>query len=72
MHILNLLKNIYEQRQGSQVRNQHLTKALEEIRLQQSRVEDCVFYRRKLIFILYVDNGIFASASDTAINQEIT
>ena len=58
-HVLKLLKNIYGQRQGYQVWNQQLTKGIEEIRFIQSRVNDCKLYQREVIFIVYVDNGIF-------------
>ena len=44
MHVLNLLKNLYGQRQGSRVWNQHLTKGLQEIGFQQYRVDNCMFY----------------------------
>ena len=33
---------------------------------------DCVFYRREVIFIVYVYDGIFSSPSDTATDQAIT
>ena len=34
-------------------------------------MNDYVLYQCKVIFIVYVDYGIFASQSDTAINQDI-
>ena len=43
-HILNLLKNLYDTRKGSRVGNQQLTKGLEEILFQQSKVENCILY----------------------------
>ena len=35
-------------------------------------VENCIFYRREVIFVSCVDDGIFASPSDAEINQAIT
>ena len=63
-HVLNLLKNIYGVRQGYRLWNQYLTKSLEEIIFRQSKVSDCVLYRRRVIFIDYVDDGIFDSPSN--------
>ena len=56
---------------GSRLCNQHLTKRLEKIRYQKSRVDNCMFYWRKVIFIVYVDYGIFASPSDAETEQVI-
>ena len=72
MHVLKILNNIYEQRQGSWMWNQHLNKRLEEIVSRQSLVDDCMFYRGEVIFIIYVENAIFASPSDIVIDQAIT
>ena len=35
-------------------------------------MEDCVFYQRKFIFIVYVDESIFSSPSNASIDQAIT
>ena len=72
MHILKLVKDIYGQRQGYRVWNQNLTKGIEEIGLRQHRVDDCMLYQCEVIFIVYVDSGIFSSPSDAEINQTIT
>jgi hypothetical protein len=34
-------------------------------------VDECVFFRNNVIFIVYVDDGIFASPSQKAIDQAI-
>jgi hypothetical protein len=39
--------------------NQHLAKRLKKARFVASRVDECVFYKGKTIFIVYVDDGIF-------------
>ena len=71
-HIFNLLKNLYRQKQGYRVYNQHLTKWLEEILFWNSRVGGCMFYWNEVIFIVYMDNSIFSSTSDAAMDQAIT
>jgi hypothetical protein len=37
---------------------------LQEINFKQSLINECVFYRGDVIFIVYVDNGIFLGLSD--------
>jgi hypothetical protein len=70
-HVLKLLKNLYGQKQAGRVWNQFLTKGLTEIGFEQSKVDECVFFRNNVIFIVYVDDGIFASPSQKAIDQAI-
>jgi hypothetical protein len=57
-HVLKLLKNIYGQRQAGRVCNKHFTAGLMKIGFTQSKVDECVFYRGDLIFMVYVDGGI--------------
>jgi hypothetical protein len=58
-HVLKLLTNIYEQKQASRVWNSYLVTKLREINFKQSLIADCVFYPDDVIFIVYIDNGIF-------------
>jgi hypothetical protein len=58
-HVLRLIKNLYEQKQAGRVCNQHLAKGLKKAGVVASRVDECVFYKGKTIFIVYVDDGIF-------------
>jgi hypothetical protein len=37
----------------------------------QLKVDECVFFRDNVIFVVYVDDGIFASPSQKAIDQAI-
>ena len=60
-HILKLLKNLCGQKQAGRVWNQHLVKGLTNIGFCQSQVDECVFFRDNVIFIVYIDDGIFAS-----------
>ena len=52
--------------------NQHLVKGLLDIGFKQSKVDECVFFRGKVIFICYVDDGIFASPDNKAIDKAIS
>jgi hypothetical protein len=57
-HVLRLIKNLYDQKQAGRVWNQHLAKGLQKAGFVVSRVDECVFYKGKTIFIVYVDDGI--------------
>ncbi len=70
-HVLNLLQNIYGQKQAGRVWNHHMTTKLLEIGFTQSLVDDCAFYRRDTIFIVYVDNGIFIGDNNNQILEII-
>jgi hypothetical protein len=72
-HVLKLLKNIYGQKQAGRVWNSFLVDKLTSIRFQPSTIEDCVFFRGNVIFMVYVDDRIFIGDNDsqltTAINK---
>ena len=70
-HILKILNNLYGKSQGSRVFNKHIIKGLEEIDFQQSRVDNCMLYQCEVIFFIYVNDGIFTSPIDSAIDQAI-
>jgi hypothetical protein len=62
-HVFKLLANIYGQKQAGRVRNSYLITKLQEINFKQSLIDDCIFYRDEVIFIVYVDDGIFLGPS---------
>ena len=70
-HVLQLLSNLYGQKQAGRVWNSYLVEKLEEIGFKPSLVDDCVFYRDNVIFIVYVDDGIFICPEDNKISQAI-
>ena len=63
-HVLKLLKNIYGQKQAGRVWNEFLVEKLCSIRFKPSLINDCVFYRDDIIFMVYVDDGIFLGKND--------
>eukprot|EP00956_Cyclotella_meneghiniana_P028259 scaffold65189_cov41-Cyclotella_meneghiniana.AAC.1 len=71
-HVLQLLSNLYGQKQAGKVWNSYLVDKLEEIGFKPSLVDDCVFYRDNVIFIVYVDDGIFICPEDDKISQAIS
>jgi hypothetical protein len=70
-HVLKLLKNLHGQKQAGRVWNQHLVRGLIKIGFEQSEIDECVFYRSKTIFVVYVDDGIFAGPDSKEIDQAI-
>ena len=70
-HVLKLLKNVYGQRQAGRVWNQHPKDKLLKIGFRQSKHDECLFFRDNVIFIVYVDDGIFTSPSSNNIDQAI-
>jgi hypothetical protein len=58
-HVLKLEKNIYGQKQARRVWNSFLVDKLLSIGFTTSSIDDCVFFRDDIIFMVYVDDGIF-------------
>ncbi len=71
-HILKLLANLYGQKQAGPIWNSYLVDKLLEIEFKQSLIDDCVFYCGDVIFIVYVDDGIFHGSSDKQLTNIIT
>jgi len=69
--VLLLLNNLYGQKQAGRVWNQYLVDKLLSIGFKQSLVDECMFYRGDIIFIVYVDDGIFMGKSDEQITAAI-
>jgi hypothetical protein len=60
-HVLKLEKNIYGQKQAGHVWNSFLVDKLMSIGFTPSLIDNCVFFRDDIIFMVYVDDGIFLS-----------
>ena len=71
-HVLKLLANLYRQKHAGRVWNGYLVNKLLELDFKQSQIDDCVFYRGDVIFIVYVDDGIFLGLSDEQLSGIIT
>jgi hypothetical protein len=70
-HILKLLANIYGQKQAGSVWNSCLVTKLREINFKQSFIDNYVFYRNNVIFIVYVNDGIFLGPLDQQLRNII-
>jgi hypothetical protein len=70
-HVLKLEKSIYGQKQAGCVWNSFLVDKLLSIGFTTSLIDDCVFYRDDVIFMVYVDDGIFLGDDDSKLQQAI-
>jgi len=71
-YVLKLLRNLYGQKQAGRVWNEYLVEKLRSIGFTQSLIDECVFYRDDVIFIVYVDDGIFVGSSEVQLANIVT
>jgi hypothetical protein len=70
-HVLKLEKNIYGQKQAGCVWNSFLVDKLLSIGFTTSLIDDCVFFCNDIIFMVYMDDGIFLGSNDTKLQEAI-
>jgi hypothetical protein len=70
--VLQVHKNVYGQKQAGRVWNQYLVNKLtKELKFEQSKVDECVFYRGKTMYVLYTDHSILAGPDQAEIDKII-
>jgi hypothetical protein len=69
--VLKLEKNIYGQKQAGRVWNSYLVDKLTSLGFTPSLIDDCVFFRDDIIFMVYVDDGIFLGNEDSKLQDAI-
>jgi hypothetical protein len=70
-HVLKLEKNIYRQKQAGRVWNSFLVDKLTSIGFTTSLIDDCVFFCGDIIFMVYIDGGIFLGSDDLQLQEVI-
>ena len=70
-HVIKLLSNLYGQKQAGCVWNQYLVEKLVSVGFMQSLIDECVFYHDNVIFIVYVDDGLFLGPYDRKLTTMI-
>ncbi len=70
-HVLKLEKNIYGQKQAGRVWNSFLVDKLTSIGFTRSLIDDCVFLCGEVIFMVYVNNGIFLGSNVLQLQEVI-
>ena len=68
-YVLQIVKNLYGQKQAGQVWNKHLVKRLKSVGFKQSAIDECVFYHGKTIYVLYTDDSILAGPDSAEIDR---
>mmetsp|Transcript_28700 Transcript_28700/g.41073 ORF Transcript_28700/g.41073 Transcript_28700/m.41073 type:complete len:760 (+) Transcript_28700:1583-3862(+) len=67
--LVQLIKNLYGQKQAGRVWNQHLVRNLTKLGFTQSSVDECVFYFKKSIFLVYTDDTILLGPDQKELDQ---
>ena len=70
-YVLQLNKNMYGQKQAGRVWNKFLVKNLQKVGFTQSKYDECVFYRGKVLYVLYTDDTIITAPSIKLIDEAI-
>lgn len=71
-YVLKLHRNIYGQKQAGRVWNKYLTDILvNKVGFTQSKVDECVFYRGSVMYVLYTDDSILGGPNLKEIEQAI-
>jgi hypothetical protein len=70
-HVLQLLKNIYGQKQAGHVWNKYLVDKLDSIGFKPSFIDSSVFFCDDVIFMVYVEDGIFLGNNVTQLQDAI-
>ena len=71
-HVLKLNKNVYGQKQAGRVCNKYLEKKLiESVGFKKSKIDECVYYKGRTIYLLYTDDSILAGPCQKEIDSII-
>ena len=71
-HVLKVHRNIYGQKKAGRIWNQYLVdKLVNELHFKQSKLDECVFYRGKTMYVLYTDDFLLAGPDKDEIDQII-
>ncbi len=68
-YVLKMLRNIYGQKQAGGVWNKYLHGILMKLGFEQSQIDEGVYFRRGVIYLLYTDDSLLASKNETKLNQ---
>jgi len=70
-YALKLNKNLYGQKQAGKIWNDFLVQKLAAVGFTQSKHDACVFYRKRVIYILYTDDSILTGPSSAEIEEAV-
>ena len=71
-YALQLHANLYGQKQAGRVWYQHLSRRLvQDVGFTKSSIDECVFYRGSVVYVLYTDDSILCGPNQQEIDQVI-
>jgi len=71
-YVLKLHRNVYGQKNAGRVWNRFLvSKLVNEVGFVQSKIDECVFYKGSVIYVLYTDDSILAGPDKTELDKVI-
>src|SRR5210317_790954 len=71
-YVLQLHRNVYGGKAASRTWYQHLSRVLiEEVGFKRSEVDECVFYRGNVMYVLYTDDSILAGPDLSEVERAI-
>jgi hypothetical protein len=70
--VLKIHRNIFGQKQAGRVWNKFLVnKLVNEVGFKQSKVDECIFYRGSVMYVLYTDDSLLAGPSKEEVDQAV-
>ena len=70
-HVLKLKRNVYGQKEAGQVWNQYMDQGMKSIGFTPSKSDPCLYYRKSIIFLVYIDDCIVFGQNDKAIDEVV-
>jgi hypothetical protein len=71
-YVLQIVQNIYGQKQAGRVWNKHLMAKLTSIGFTTSKYDPCVLFRTHCIYVLYTDDSILIGPTDKDLEKVVT
>ena len=70
-HVLKLKRNVYGQKQAGRVWNQYMDQGMKSIGFTPSKFDPCLYYRKSIVFLVYIDDCIVFGPDDLAIDEVV-
>ena len=70
-HALKLLRNVYGQKQTGRVWNKYMDQGMKEIGFTPSSFDPCLYYRGRIIFLVYIDDCIIFGPDSSSIDTVV-
>ena len=70
-HVLKLKRNVYGQKQAGQVWNQYMDQGMKSIGFTPSKFDPCLYFRKSIVFLVYIDDCIVFGPNDKAIDDVV-